>query len=413
MLQGARSPRVLIIGGGIAGVEALLALSDLAGERLRLTLVTPEPDFTYMPMIVEEPFSSQPAARRELAPVAAELGANFVRQAVAAVDPAARRVELADSSTLDYEAAVVSVGARLRAPYSRATTFHSAGASLRLAEMLSGALGGVPERIAFLVPPGNAWPLPIYELALMTQRRCRELGLRDVEHVIYTPEEEPLILFGRAAAELVSELLRGRGIEIHPGCRVHEDDAGELSVSPSGEAIRASHFVALPELIGPAIPGVPVDSGGFIPIDGHARVKGADNLYAAGDGTNFPIKQGGLGTQQADAAAEHIAARFGADVGEPRSFEPVLRGILLTGDESVSFRQPVGGSETRGEASLDRLWWPPEKVSGRYLAPWMADGEVHVDPSPPSRSVEIELALPKEWHREPMALDPFRAPTVE
>ena len=55
-----------------------------------------------------------------------------------------------------------------------------------------------------------------------------------------------------------------------------------------------------------------------------------EDVFAAGDIANFPIKQGGLAAQQADAAAEAIAAEAGAQV-DPQPFKPVLRGILLTG----------------------------------------------------------------------------------
>ena len=184
----------------------------------------------------------------------------------------------------------------------------------------------------------------------MTQRRAQDLGMRDVQYTIYTPEEAPLIVFGTVASESVSELMRARGIEVHPRARVHEDENGELVTAPGGKRLDASHVVALPTLEGPAIPGAPADEGGFLPIDEHARVKGAEDLYAAGDGTNFPIKQGGLGTQQADAAAEHIAARYGADI-EPRPFHPVLRGMLLTGEESLSLADRRRG---RGR-SVERL----------------------------------------------------------
>ena len=59
-------------------------------------------------------------------------------------------------------------------------------------------------------------------------------------------------------------------------------------------------------------------------------MSGAEDVYAAGDGTNFPIKQGGIACQQADAVAEVIAKAAGASL-EPRSFRPVLRGRLITG----------------------------------------------------------------------------------
>jgi sulfide:quinone oxidoreductase len=135
-------------------------------------------------------------------------------------------------------------------------------------------------------------------------------------------------------------------------------------------------------------------------------------VYAAGDGTTFPIKQGGLATQQADAAAEHIAASAGADV-DPRPFHPVLHGRLLTGDESLSLSADVGGGSGEGAASLDYLWWPPHKVSGRYLPAWLAGEEPRQDPEPPRHSLEVEVALPTEWHREPMALDPYGPLKVE
>jgi sulfide:quinone oxidoreductase len=60
--------QVVIAGGGIAGLEALMALRDLAADRVALTLVAPDPEFTYKPFTVEEPFSPEPAVRRALAP---------------------------------------------------------------------------------------------------------------------------------------------------------------------------------------------------------------------------------------------------------------------------------------------------------------------------------------------------------
>ncbi len=409
--EGGTRGRVLIAGGGIAGLEALLAINDLAADRVEVTLIAPQPDFTYRPLIVEEPFSQQPAERHELAPIAEELGAGFVRKALAAVDAEARTVTLDDGSELPYDALLVCIGARPEPALDDAITFQSAGESLQLAELLAEGKEGRPERIAFVVPEDATWPLPIYELALMTQRRIRELGL-EVPLTVVTPEAAPLIVFGSHASDEVAEVLRARGIEVRTGTRVTQSGDGTMVLVPGREPLDASHVVSLPLLRGPSIPGLPADENGFIPIDDHARVKGVEGIYAAGDGANFPIKQGGIGTQQADAAAEHIAARFGAAV-EPEPFRPVLRGMLLTGDESLSLKHPLGGGAGEGEASSDYLWWPPHKVSGRYLAAWLAGETVHHEPEPPARAVEIEVALPKEWHEEPMALDPFGATRID
>lgn len=400
------TPHVVIAGGGIAGLEALIALRDLAGERVEVTLVAPTPDFVYKPLIVEEPFSAQPAEHRELAPIAEEFGARFVQKAATRADPAARTVELADGSDLSYDMLMVCVGARARPAFRDVITFEVSGEPLRIDDVLKEVEGTKQKRIAFVVPPGMSWPLPAYELALMTRRRAESRGARDVRCMVVTPESAPLVMFGPLASDAVAQLLSVRHIEAVTGVRVTETDAGELVMHPGDRRLDAERVVALPALDGPSIPGLPADDSGFIPIDDHARVEGLDDVYAAGDGTTFPIKQGGLGTEQADAAAEHISARVGAPV-DPQPFRPVLRGKLLTGDETLSLRSGVAGGGGEGIASDDYLWWPPHKVSGRYLAPWLAGTTPHRDPEPPRRSVDVEVALPKEWHKEPMALDPY------
>ncbi|MGH2975308.1 MAG: NAD(P)/FAD-dependent oxidoreductase [Solirubrobacterales bacterium] len=410
---GAHRPAdVLIIGGGIAGLEALLALRDLAPERVTLTLVAPDPDFIYKPLLVEEPFSHKPAEQRALGPIAEEFGAQFIQQGVATIRPAERVVELDDGSTVRYGDAVVCVGASSVPALARATTLWAPGGQLAIDELLTHAASHESRRIAFVVPSGATWPLPLYEIALMGSRRAVELGLRELECVIVTPEEAPLAIFGPVASDSVAALLSARGIRLRTGARAAEGDSGSLVLTPGHERLEIADCVALPVMEGPRLTGLPADENGFVPIDEHARVQGVDHVYAAGDGTNFPIKQGGLATQQADAAAEHIAARFGASV-DPRPFRPVLRVKLLTGDESLNLRSNVAGGAGEGIATSDFLWWPPNKVGGRYLAPWLAGEQGQLDPEPPLRPLDVEVALPKEWHREPMTMDHLRPPDVE
>jgi sulfide:quinone oxidoreductase len=402
--------RVVIVGGGVAGLETLLALDDLAGDRVSLTLVAPQPDFIYKPLLVEEPFDLGPAERHELGPLAEEKGARFVQRAVTAVRPGAHIVELDDGSTLEYDYLLVAAGGRFKPALEGATTFPSAAESFSADEVLDRA-EGKDHRLAFIVPPGVTWSLPLYELALMTQRRAVERRL-DVSIAIITPESVPLAIFGPAASAAVGELLEARRIDVFTGSRVRRMDKGGITLTPGDRALGPAEAIALPVMEGPAIDGLPADEGGFIPVDDHGRVKGVEDVYAAGDGTNFPIKQGGLGTQQADAAAEHIAHRLGASE-TPEPFRPVLRGKLLTGGESLSLSTDVAGGGGEGVASADYLWWPPHKISSRYLAPLLHYGDVQGEPEPPRRSLDVEVALPKEWHEEPMALDSNEPPKVD
>jgi sulfide:quinone oxidoreductase len=402
--------RVAIVGGGVAGLEALMALHDLAGDRAELVLVAPDPDFVYKPLMVEEPFGLGPAEQHALAPLAGELGARFVQRAAKRVVPTEHTIELDDGSMLDYDFLVVCTGGRFRPALEGARTFPSDREPLRTDELLRAGDG--PRRIAFVVPSGVTWPLPIYEIALMTQRRALELRLENVEFTIVTPEQAPLAIFGPAASAAVAQLLGARGITVEAGAHAREGEGDELILTPGDRRLEAAEVVALPVMDGPAIGGLPKDESGFIPIDEHARVVGVEDVYAAGDGTNFPIKQGGLGTQQADAAAAHIAHLLGAAITvEP--FRPVLRGKLLTGEESLHLRADVAGGGGVEEASLDCLWWPPHKISGRYLAPFLYHGDVHAEPEPPRRPIDVEVALPTEWHEDPMALDPYGSPRVD
>ncbi len=110
---------------------------------------------------------------------------------------------------------------------------------------------------------------------------------------------------------------------------------------------------------------------GFLPVDEHGRVVGLQDVFAAGDATAFPVKQGGLATQQADVIAESLARNLGADV-EPRHAAPVLRAVLYGGREKRYLRARLGDRlEATSEASSTPLWPEASKVVGRYLAPYL------------------------------------------
>lgn len=402
----AERKRVAIAGGGVAGVEALLALHDLAGDRTELSLVAPEPDFVYKPLWVEEPFGLGPAEQRALAPLAEQAGAELIQEALAEVDPDAHELRLGNGETVPYDRAVICVGGTYEPAFEGVHTFPSPRHSLTVEKLLTHARVSGGGSLVFVVPAGVVWSLPIYELALMTDSRARRQGYSDLKLRIVTPEASPLAVFGPIASGAVTELLEGRGIDFTPSTRVRQED-GALSIGHDGERVDPRAVIALPVMRGPAIDGLPSVGDGFIPIDDHARIRGVDDLYAAGDGTDFPIKQGGIATQQADAAAAHIAHSLGAAV-ETTGFHPVLRGQLLTGDESLKLKTDVAGGAGEGTVSADFLWWPPHKISGRYLAPWLYHGEQL--PEAPGEAIEIEVDLPREWHEQPMALDPDGPP---
>ena len=365
---------VLIAGGGIAGLEALIALRSLAGGAVRLTLLSPEAGFVHQPMSVGVPFAVTPGSQIPLERVAAEFGAAFVKDSMAEVRADEHVVVTGEGEEIAYDKLIVAAGAPRAAVYPNATTFRGAQDVERLHGLVQDVEAGIVRRIAFVIPAGVAWTLPAYELALMTARRAYEMCV-EVELSLVTPEDRPLSVFGAKAADDLERLLEEAGIRLFTGAVAAVPAKGSVLVHPGDERIECDRVVALPVTHGPEVRGLPADSGGFIPTDRFARVAGVRDVYAAGDGTNFPLKQGGIACQQADAAASHIAAAAGVSL-EPEPFRPVLRGRLLTGDAPLYMRRDLSGRLAgREESGGQMLWWPGTKVAGKYLAGYLADSD--------------------------------------
>jgi sulfide:quinone oxidoreductase len=383
--------KVVIAGGGVAALEALMALRELAEERVALELVTPTPEFAYRPLAVAEPFGFGEARRYDVVRIASDHGAVVHIAEIKSVDTAARHVVTWDGRELPFDVLLVAVGARPTTSIPGSVTIQGPGYTGRFCTLLRELDERRVRHVAFAVPPGASWPLPLYELALMTAAHVAERGLREVRLSLVTPEEAPLELFGIAASETVRELLEERGIELHLSHHPARFEDGELSLVPN-DKFSVERVVSLPRLLGPRLAGLPTDANGFIPVDLHGLVQGERDVYAAGDATNSPIKQGGVAAQQADAAAEAIAARAGAPL-DPQPFRPVLRGLLLTGSTPRYMKADVSGG--RGEdwrVSDHALWWPPSKIAGRRLAPYLALRHDELEDEP--AGIVVDVALP-------------------
>ena len=390
--------KVLIAGGGVAALEAMIALRHLAEERVELELVTPTPEFAYRPLAVAEPFGLGEPRRYDLVRMTADHGAALHLAGLRAVEPDRRRIVTWDGRTLDFDVLLIAIGARSTTSIPGSVTVTGPAYSSRFRSVLHELEAGTIRRVAFAMPPATSWPLPLYELALLTAARAAELGLSGVELSLVTPEEAPLEVFGARASSAVADLLTESGVILHAARHPVEFRDGRLAFVPSGE-MAAERVVSLPRLLGPEVHGIPHDPQGFIPVDLHGLVQGETDVYAAGDATTCPIKQGGVATQQADAAAEAIAARAGAAV-QPKEFRPVLRGLLLTGSRPRFMRAEVSGG--RGDSwavSEGALWWPPSKVAARWFAPYLAAHHEELEEPPSGLPVEVSFASPQVRRR--------------
>ncbi len=364
--------RVLIAGGGVAGIEALLMLRELAGERCELTIADAQPDFVYRPLAVAEPFARDQVRRYPIAQIAADAGATLVPDRVVAIDDDERVALTEGGRRLRYDAVLLATGAASVRAYDHALNWDEKSGTERLGGLLRDIEQGYVHRLAFVVPSGPGWPLPAYELALLTAHQAKAMGMSP-QITLVTSEVAPLALFGPAASNAVADELRKAGVGFH-GCTyadVEKGHAATIVLHPGMRRIDVDRVVAMPRLVGRAPEGVPTDRDGFVAVDAHGRVAGLTHAWAAGDGIAFPVKFGGLAAQQADAAAEAIAAVAGVDI-TPEPLRPVLRGQILLG-HGTRFMHHVAGGEDKGTVADHTLWWPPGKVAGRLLAPYLAE----------------------------------------
>jgi sulfide:quinone oxidoreductase len=395
--------RVLIAGGGVAGLETLLALRALAADRLEITILAPELKFVNYSMAVDQPFKPKRSRGLRLKDAAADLGARWHRGALDRVEPERHLAVTKDGDELPYDMLVLALGTRTEREWhsEEVLTYHDGHDGPNYRMLLHQLCEGRVSRVAFVEPAGASWPLPLYDLALMTAAQCAAHDRTEVQLSLVTPEQEPLGIFGNRASAAVRRLLDDSGVRLHTSSYGVPSRPGWLDISPGDRGMRVDRVVTEPRLVGPRPRGIPCAEDGFIRTDAHGRVAGLDGVFAAGDATAFPIKQGGLAAQQADAVAEAIAASVGAEV-DPKPFQPVLRGILLTGGPARYLRADIsGGAGDDSTISGDALWWPPDKISGRYLAPYLSSlvGDA-ADVMP-----QDEHAIPIETVLDPMAPD--------
>src|SRR6188472_681984 len=114
---------VVIAGAGVAGMEAVMALRDAAGDRVRITLLSPDEDFDYVPLSVGDPFALGRARKVPLDQVARDFNLERCIDSLSAVVPSAHTISLAGGAELSYDKLIIAAGAKREPAYEHATTF--------------------------------------------------------------------------------------------------------------------------------------------------------------------------------------------------------------------------------------------------------------------------------------------------
>jgi sulfide:quinone oxidoreductase len=334
--------------------------------------MSPGDEFVYRPLSIGEPFSASRAERYPLGALAAGAGAELVHDALESVDARSQVLRTRNGAELSYDALVLALGASLQPLSQHATNVDDA----RMDELLHGLVqdieGGYVHRLAIVVPGPMPWPFPAYELALLASERAWDTQT-ELDVILLTPERTPLEVFGAHASQEVAKLLADRRIEVVTSAYCEIPRSQLVVAYPGGRTVAADRIVAFPQLVGPDVNGLPSDGGGFIPVDGYGRVRGVQRVWAAGDGTDHPLKLGGVAAQLADTAAQSIAALAG--VGrDVRPFSPTVEGVLMTGGTARYLRASPAGPDSSGESVFAELGHGarPPKIAARYLGPHLS-----------------------------------------
>ena len=363
--------QVVVCGAGIAGIEGLLRLRRLAGDQVDITLLSPNADLIYPPSLVLAAFQSLPARRFPIERIVADTGVSWVRDRLSWVDRNARIVHSSGGHPLPYDALLLAVGGRRRPVNTHMDAFPNGENSASFREIVNDVVAGTITDLAFVVPPGPSWPLPLYELALLTAQRSERA--REPNISLITPERAPLHVFGAPVADIVTRLLFEAGVTLHCSTTVEMPAAQQLILKPGRIELHPQRTVTLPRITGPDIPGLPGEAlHRFLDVDEHCRVGRTDGrIFAAGDGTSFPIKHGAVAVQQADTAAAGIAHLAGT--GPPSlPLHVVIRAALITGRTPLYLSANVIAGQGWGTRVYPQPPWPAdEMIIADELGPYL------------------------------------------
>ena len=392
--------RVVVLGAGVAGLEAALLLARQVSGRVSILVVSDSDEFLLRPNLVYVPFGADPAATRlpvdETLPHA-EI--EYERGKVESVDTDAGRVRLVNGRLLPYEHLVIATGAAAWPDAVPGLSEHAVSVwepagmlalRERFVQIRGRAREGTRQRVLFAVPRHNRYPLPLYEVALMFETWLRREGVREHVELTFTTQEAS---FAEAAGPRMHEVIERefaeRRIDGRASDCVTEVRAHEASFADTGNVERFDLLVAAPpHRAGVRFDGLPMDEHGFVHVEGPTRqVVGHPELYAPGDAGDFPFKDSFLALSQADAVADHIAAVVrGARFDRP--FEPMSMQIIdmldkaafaqltleATGDPDHPVR-PRGDGTDDYKVGVSRGWRAARRVLSSYLLMQFAAAE--------------------------------------
>lgn len=387
-------PKIVVVGGGFAGLETIFNLRHELDDKVDLTLISDQDYFSFKPNTIYIPFGADPEQFKiDLKKPAQKKNIELIVSEATAIDADHKKVVHAGGE-ISYDQLVVATGAAMRPEEIPGLAEHAltvwspdnmAELGIGFDRLIEKAKAGERQKLLFLVPPNNKCSGPLYELVMMADTWFNQKGVRkDIDITWTTFEDNYIQAFGPRLNTVVTEEFVERGVNGLKSYVVTEIDPDGVSYA-NGERLPYDLLVSFPPYIAKkSFDGLPTDDRGFIHVEPDSRrVKELDDIFAVGDAADFPIKQAFLALLQGDAAAAHIAAGIeGRPITDKDKFEPMSMCVMEEFDKATFAQVPLKytGDQLKPvtvdledtdhyKVGVSPLWRGGKKLLGLYL-PW-------------------------------------------
>jgi len=370
--------KVLVVGGGFAGVVAAESLAkELKGEH-EVTLISRTRQFLFYPALVRFAFGqcTPHDLGFDLREAMLRRGVSFVQAEVGRIVPDKRKVIIAGgdlAGEMPYDFLVLAFGRRLAT--ERVTGFYENAHHLLTLEAtlkFSAALDNFHQGHAVIGScPGARLPVPVFETAFALSRLLELRGERGRCAITVVSNETPAEMFGGAAiSEKLLDSLKAHGIELVSDFSINQVTPTSILAS-DGRAIYCNLRMLVPPFCGPS----PVLYTGLTGAEGYVRVAadmkvvGEERIYAAGDCVSFPgPKLGHMAVRQGEVAAANVRAEIEGRAPAV-TYDHELMLVIDTSDHDSIFLHQELWTDEAADVHQGRFWPWAKRQQERY---WQA-----------------------------------------
>ena len=367
--------KVLIVGGGFAGVVAAQRLARELSDEHQLTLVSRSKKFVFYPALVRLAFGQcEPEdVSFDLRKTMLDRRVSFIEGEVARIDPDERKVTIAHGEVeghLSYDYLVFALGRRLATEritgfYEHAHHLMSVDHALRFKNALAKFEGG--NAVIGQCKEART-PVPVYETAFALSHLLEVRDrLKASTITIISPDPKGSEFGDAAVDEAVSENLKARGIQFVADFPINHITARAVSTA-SGQSLNFDLLMPVPPFRGaPAASYLGITNAeSYINVDSTMRVIGVERMYAIGDCVNFSgPKMGHMAIRQAEVAAQNVIAELGNHLPSSQ-YVHELRLVIDSGNRDSIYMQKDLWTGEPATVRQGRFWSWAKHVQEKY-----------------------------------------------